>query len=277
VRSATHYSIGEGEASAYARDGAVCLRGAIAPVWLDLIARAFERARARPSPWASDHMPERPGRFVTDLAMAQHDDELRRFVFDSPAAAIAAWLMRSSTLTFFFDTMWIKDSGVSKRTNWHQDQPYYTVDGDQMCVLWLPLDPVPEDSALEFVRGSHRWGTWFEPMRTTDGGAFYAGSPYAPVPDVDGERARYDILSWAMEPGDCVVFHGLTLHGGAADPRGRSARRAYSTVWLGDDARFAARPGAARPRFEGHGLSPGDPMTCAMFPCVWPRAHGGSA
>ena len=31
----------------------------------------------------------------------------------------------------------------------------------------MPLDPVPQDRAVEFIRGSHRWGRWFTPTRFT--------------------------------------------------------------------------------------------------------------
>ena len=40
-------------------------------------------------------------------------------------------------------------------------QPYYCVDGEQVCSIWLPLDPVPKESGLEFVAGSHLLGKMF--------------------------------------------------------------------------------------------------------------------
>ena len=29
--------------------------------------------------------------------------------------------------------------------------------GSQVCSIWLPLDPIPLHSAVEYVAGSHRW------------------------------------------------------------------------------------------------------------------------
>ena len=256
----------------YQRDGVACLRGVFDSDWIALLAEGFERTLAQPSEWFSDHAPEEgAGRFVTDLAMGHHDPDFRRFAFDSPAAEIAARLMGAEHVNFFFDTMWIKGAGVSKTTNWHQDQPYYTVDGDQMCVVWVALDPMPADVALECVRGSHRWGRWFEPIRTTEGTSWYAESDYDPVPDIDASRADYELVSWDVQPGDCVVFHGLTLHGAQGNPLAYD-RRAYASVWLGEDTRWANRPGSSRPRFTGHGLEPGDPIDSPLFPRVWPRA-----
>ncbi len=137
--------------------------------------------------------------------------------------------------------------------------------------MWLPLDPVDRDVALQFVRGSHRWGHWFDPTSSTDGTTFYTDSPYTPMPDIEAERDRHEILAWDMAPGDCLVFHGLMVHGAAGNLSPTRRRRALATNWAGDDATYGARPGYARPRFEGHGLAPGDPMACAMFPRVWPR------
>jgi ectoine hydroxylase-related dioxygenase (phytanoyl-CoA dioxygenase family) len=265
-------SITNTDVECYAADGAVCIKNAFDADWVTSIREGFERTLSQPSQWFSDHAPEEgAGRFVTDLAMAQRDTVFRRFVHESPAAELVALLLGTKQLNFFFDSMWIKGSGIRKRTNWHQDLPYYTVDGDQLCVLWLALDPVPADISLQFVRGSHRWGRWFEPTRTTEGTSWYEDSPYEPVPDIDNEPDRFDLISWEVQPGDCVVFHGMTLHG-ATGNRLAYDRRAYSSVWLGDDVTWAERPGFSRPRFEGHGLSPGDPVDCEMFPRVWPRA-----
>ena len=84
---------------------------------------------------------------------------------NSPAAEIAGRIMESSTATFLYDQMLVKEPGSQQRTPWHQDQPYWAVSGFQVCSIWMPLDPVPREVSLEFVRGSHRWharrsGTW---------------------------------------------------------------------------------------------------------------------
>jgi hypothetical protein len=35
----------------------------------------------------------------------------------------------------------------------------------------------------------------------------------AQIPDVDAERANTTSSSWTMEPGDCLVFHAMIVHG----------------------------------------------------------------
>jgi ectoine hydroxylase-related dioxygenase (phytanoyl-CoA dioxygenase family) len=256
----------------YETDGVICLRGAFGREWIDLLRAGFDRVAADKGPDAADHAPEEgAGRFFTDIDLARRDAGFARFVQDAPAGRIIAALMRSKRVNFFFDTAWAKGPGVAKRTNWHQDQPYFTIAGSQNCTLWLPLDPAPAGIALEFVRGSHRWGRRFDPLRTTDARPFFRDSPYEPILDIEGDRAAYDIVSWDMAPGDCVVFHGLTLHGAGGNPQAETWRRAYSSNWLGDDMVFAGRPGETRPAFDDCGLTDGDPMDSAYFPRVWPR------
>ena len=97
-------------------------------------------------------------------------------------------------------------------------------------------------------------------------------SSYASLPDIDGDRSRYNILSWDMQPGDCVAFHAMMLHGSQGNHSKVRRRRALSTTWLGDDAVFGARPFEPDPVIKGHELKPGDRLNVdPVFPRVWPR------
>ena len=264
----------------YRRDGAVCVRGAFDDACIDLLRGGVDRDIAAPGPLHTVQQgAEEPGYFLTDFCMAQRLPEFRSFIFESPAAAIAARLMGASRVSFFYDAMWVKDRATPKRTRWHQDQPYYPVDGSQFCAIWVPLDPVDADSGLELVRGSHRWGRWFAPELTRRGQDLYgaAGGPFERMPDIEADRSDYEIVSWSMQPGDCIVFHALTVHDAPGNRSHEHRRRAVSTFWMGDAAVFAERPGKVRPLFEGHRLRPGDPMECPWFPRVWPDPDANPA
>jgi hypothetical protein len=150
-----------------------------------------------------------------------------------------------------------------------------TYERDGVVCLRGVIAPHWIDVLAEGVEGSHRWQRWFQPELTRSGGDLYAtGSPYERMPDIEAEREAYDIVAFDMQPGDCIVFHGLTVHGAPGNVSLDRRRRALSVIWLGDDTVFAARPGPVRPLFEGHGLTPGDPMDCDHFPRVWPRREG---
>ena len=254
-------------------DGAVCLRGVLDADWLDLLRRGVTRNLEAPTPLHTvQTLDDEPGFFLSDICMSQEIAEFREFALNGPAAAAAARLMVSRRASFWADTLWVKEAGTPKRTRWHQDQPFFWIDGTQVCVLWWPLDPVRCENGLELVKGSHRWGRSFAPELSRQGQDLYAtyGMRFERMPDIDAHRDGYEILSFDVEPGDGIAFHGFTVHG-AAGNAGDVMRRAVSTIWMGDDVRYGERPSAGRPHFHGHDLSPGEAMDSSYFPQAWPR------
>ena len=142
---------------------------------------------------------------------------------------------------------------------------YQLVEGQQTVSFWSPLDPVT-DATLRCVAGSHAWEKPVLPTRWAKGDAFFDPAPYMPVPDPDAEGM--DIREWAMEPGDAVAFSFRTLHGAPANAS-TTRRRVISVRWVGDDARFADRPGKTSPAFPDLEYTPGDPFSADEFPVLY--------
>ena len=262
----------EDEIAAYRDDGAVCLRGLFAD-WVEPLRRGVASNMAEPGPVATEHrLDDGRGRFFEDYCNWQRIPEYRDFVLDSPAAEVAARLMGARRVQVFHEHVLVKEPGTSKATPWHHDMPYYCVGGRQTASLWLALDPVPAEVSPEFVAGSHRWGRLFYPRLFDDGSdyAFESGE-FETVPDIEAERGDHRILSWRLEPGDAVAFNFMTLHGAPGNP-GRGRRRGFATRWLGDDVRYARRPGTTSPPYPGIGLEDGEPMREDWFPVVWREA-----
>ncbi|MFP6740957.1 MAG: phytanoyl-CoA dioxygenase family protein [Alphaproteobacteria bacterium] len=258
------------EVAAYQRDGAICLRGLFTD-WLEPLARGVEANMAAPGPVATEHKTGvGAGRFFEDYCNWERFPEYLDFVWQSPAAAAAARLMGASRVQFYHEHLLVKEPGTARATPWHHDMPYYGVGGEQVISIWLPIDPVPVAVCPEFVAGSHRWGGLYHPRAFETGENYdYGGDDdYQPVPDIDCERDRHDILAWDMKPGDALFFHFLTLHGAPAN-MSNGRRRGFSTRWLGDDAHFAERPGTTSPPYPDIGLAPGEPMREDWFPVVW--------
>ena len=264
-------AITESDIATYERDGVVCLRGAFGADWLALLADGVERAMAAPGPHAEEYTaPGKPGRFFGDLDLWQRHDAFRRFVFESPGARIAATLMCSSKVNFFYDQLLVKEPGTAERTPWHQDQPYWAVAGRQVCSIWLPLDPVARETSVEYVRGSHRWGETFLPYHFADG-TDYRDRDLPRLPDIDADRGAYDIIAFEMAPGDCLVFQAMIVHGAPGNASSTHRRRALATRWTGDDARYWRPAGEVAIPTGDPGLAQGAPMDCALFPRVWPQ------
>jgi len=255
---------------AYERDGAVYLPGLFRE-WVDTIIAGIDRNMHEPGPYGADNLePGESGRFFDDYCNWNRIPEFTKVMRESPAAQAAAALMRSNTVQAFHEHVLVKEPGTAKPTPWHQDAPYYFVDGDQTLSFWIPVDPVDEAS-LRLIAGSHEWNKLVLPVRWLSGEDFYcADDTYLPIPDPDAEPEKYHALEWQMQPGDAIAFHFKTVHGA----RGNSAktrRRTFSLRLLGDDARYITRPGPTSPPFPGHGMQDGQRLREDWFPVVYQR------
>lgn len=216
-------------------------------------------------------------------AMAwQGVDEYQRFVFGSPAAEIAGRLLGSSRINFFFDAVFVRSAGSQFQTPWHQDEPYWSVEGHDTCTIWMPLVPVKAENALAFVPGSHLGSVAFDHYDfgtlNPDGEVHVDRSDFtavaqADVPDIDADRDSYGVVSWDMEPGDCVVFNSRIFHGGSGLLDSDRNLEVFTTKWLGDDVRIAQRDVGMDPDFSEimaqHGLIAGDRPGSELLPEVW--------
>jgi ectoine hydroxylase-related dioxygenase (phytanoyl-CoA dioxygenase family) len=251
--------------AAYQRDGAVLIKGLWAN-WVDTLRAGIDRNMAEPSEYAAENLkPGEAGRFYDDYCNWTRIPEFEQVIHQSDVADVAAQLMQSPYVQLFHDHVLVKEPGTSKPTPWHQDGPYYFVEGRQNVSFWSPLDPVREAS-LRCVAGSHLWPREVLPTRWVAETSFYPDPDrYMPVPDPDAEGMQ--VLEWQMEPGDAVAFNYRTLHGA----RGNNAairRRAFSLRLIGEDARYVERPGRTSPPFPGHDMQAGQRLRTDWFPVL---------
>ena len=173
--------------------------------------------------------------------------------------------MGSQSAQFFHDHVLVKEPGTTKPTPWHQDGPYYFVEGQQTVSFWTTVEPV-EKATLRCVAGSHLWPKPVLPTRWLKEDSFYAEEDdYIPVPDPDAEGMT--VLEWPLEPGDAVAFNFKVLHG-ARGNLAADRRRAFSLRFVGDDARYVERPGRTSPPFPGHDMNPGERLRTDWFPVL---------
>ncbi len=260
--------ISDADVEAFARDGVVLIRGAFAP-YVDGVREAIEANKASPSWRERTYRPDDGGApFFQDYCVWSKFPGYSALVKASPMPALAARLMKSCTARIFHDHILVKEPGNSVVTPWHQDQPYYLVEGEQTVSFWCPLDPIPQERTIEYVAGSHAWGKAFRPKRF-DGTDLFEGDASEAVPDIDAERGSLDMRGWEMQPGDAVAFHFRTLHGAPANAS-PDRRRVVSVRWVGDDARFVKRPGNTSPAFPDLQYEDGAPFGGPDFPVLHP-------
>jgi len=110
---------------------------------------------------------------------------------------------------------------------------------------------------MKFVKGLHRWGKLFHPIRIGDGNwVDQAEVLDGPAPDIDAE------------PGDTVAFHGKSLHSATPNLSKDIRRRALSLRFAGDDITWNTRP--YKPSVPDQpNLVAGGPVDSAQYPRLW--------
>ena len=268
----------EEQIARYHNDGVVLIRNLFDSHWLEVLANGIEENLRSPSQRTLDYVnnPQEKARFFYDARTLGEVSDYDRFMLDSPMAEALTHLMGSSQAILFYISVFVRTVGTRNRTPWHQDQPSWSALGHHACSAWTSLDRVPKETALEFVKGSHRWETKFQ--RSPFFNVTYEKddpTTHPVFPDIEAHRDDYEILSWEMEPGDCVVFHGMTARGGSGGLPPGLGRRAVSVQSLGDDARFRLLPGGDDPAISANllnlGLKPGDPFECDICPVAFSR------
>ncbi|HEY1546073.1 MAG TPA: phytanoyl-CoA dioxygenase family protein [Xanthobacteraceae bacterium] len=231
----------------------------------------MEYLKASGKPLLIDERESSKGSFLIDTGIAAKLRDFRRFCISGAVPEIAGALLESEKAKFFGDQIFIKEPQTRERTAFHQDATYFEIDGDQCCVMWIPVDPVTlEGGVMQYVRGSHRDGKLYAPN------VFVSQTPLPgaegePLPDIEGHMADYDIVHFDVEPGDVIVHHYRTIHGAGGNHTRYQVRRAASLRYCGDDIRFCTRPWAPKQLHHTQRLRDGDPLDSPDFPVVWTR------
>ncbi len=127
----------------YKKFGVVLIKNIISKKWIETLAKGIEKNFKNPSQYKCVYE-ELNGKevFYDDYCNWQKISEYKDFIFNSNIAKVASELMQSKKVNLFHEHVLIKEPGSTKRTPWHQDQPYYCVDGKDNCSLWIPLDKI---------------------------------------------------------------------------------------------------------------------------------------
>ncbi|WP_077001712.1 phytanoyl-CoA dioxygenase family protein [Variovorax sp. KK3] len=252
----------------FERDGVVRLPQALEPKWLQQAERAYQWSIDHGSRNASNYNKDDSSKFYVDTGNPEATPVYADFLTQSPVRGLVSAAWASPLVLYAFEQVFYKEGGSvrSQRTGWHQDSSYLSFEGHHLAVMWITFEPVAREHALEFVRGSHR-GPLFEQR-----GAEQATRPL--VPKIEADREQFDIVGWPIEPGDVLLFHPATLHGGGGTEAGKR-RRTLSLRFVGEDTHFVPRPAGkdTPPSFLelNERLREGDPFRHPSFLQLHPR------
>jgi ectoine hydroxylase-related dioxygenase (phytanoyl-CoA dioxygenase family) len=187
------------------------------------------------------------------------------------------------------NTLLVKEPHTPTVTSFHQDITGNPVEGP-VVGMRVSLDTeTPESGAMQWIRGSHKWGRWFVPYEAgadeeVVGKAAFEGyvdpdhpeREMEPIPDIENHRDEYDIVTTPAEPGDVFLSSLLIIHGAPGNLTD-DRRRAFVCRFAGEGATYAVRNDvpfrlgpAEDPGIEHGDRFPDDPRHPA-FPRVWPQ------
>ena len=258
------------------RDGVIMLPQALHPEWLLAIELGLGRIMGDGGQTKHKFFEGLPGEFTETIRNFDVSPELQRLIYDSPVADVIGAFIGSDNIWYYSDEFFVKQGSACERTPWHQDTPYFPLEGKQIASMWISLDPLPKKECLEYVAGSHL-GPMFDgfspPDVAEDPTLPHYGQDLPRLPDIEADRDAFNIMSWDITPGDVIIAHPGVLHGGGPTSN-TSQRRAITIRCYGDDIVFALRPPTRPtvPLTPGLSLSlqPGEPLRSPYYPRIRP-------
>jgi ectoine hydroxylase-related dioxygenase (phytanoyl-CoA dioxygenase family) len=182
----------------FQEDGALCVRNVFNDNEVEALRDAVEIAMADPGPYAMEFNDPDGAKFIGEVFVSNRIPVVRDILVNSSLGEIAGKLMGSQTVRFFFDHLLVKEAGSTLPTPWHQDAPYFPMNGFDCCGIWIALDHVnAENGAVEYLKGTHKGDTLYAPRSFAKGHSYV--DQLTQVPDIDANRSDYDIATWECE------------------------------------------------------------------------------
>jgi ectoine hydroxylase-related dioxygenase (phytanoyl-CoA dioxygenase family) len=268
---------------AYEVNGVCVVRNVLDQDWIARMGEATDRILADPSPGSMEYTPEeKTGRYYGDFFLWRRDPDFSEFMRSSPLPRLAAEFMQVEELRFFYDQLLVKEPRTAEHTPLHQDLPYWPIRGSQIISIWAGFDPVTEEAgAVQYVKGSHKWGKFYAPATFGSGSHFadiYREAGLEEMPDSDRLISENEMLFWDLTPGDVVVHHPLTLHFSPGNMTATRRRRGLALRYVGEDVTWDDRPGTfmTNPNLAKTlppiNLTNGESLHGELFPLIWKRA-----
>ncbi len=258
-----HYDVTPEELAHFQVNGHVLLRGLARPdeaaAFRSVVSSAVARCNRERRPLAERDTYGKA--FLQVMNLWREDGDVRRFVFSSRFARVAAELLGVERVRIYHDQALVKEPGGG-HTPWHQDAIYWPLDGTQCVTMWMPLvDVTPEMGVMTFVSGSNT-GELGDAAISDDSEAHFDAL-------VHRTAATLSVPS-KMSAGDVTFHGGWTLH--KAGPNTSEVTREVMTViYFASDVKVRTPTNDSQRADLARwlpGLVPGDPAASELNPVV---------
>lgn len=231
-------------------NGVVVLRSFYDDQDMAIISNAINGAMAKPSPFKS-YNDTATGSFYMDFANWRRVRELEIACKYSKTVDTLKKLVSSQKCWLFHDHILIK-SGEAPATPWHHDRPYYIFKGSKNLSIWTPLNDVPKETGMVFLKGSHLSSNLYMPRSFKDGSNIEGKGEFKILSDE--VINSYQRLEFDLKKGDAIVFFNDTIH--SAYPHNKDFDRSSLSIrYLMDGASLTTKFINATPPFNRMGVN----------------------
>ena len=175
----------------------------------------------------------------------------KEFTFSKRLANTGRRLAQAKHVHLYHDHAMVKPGGQeSRKTNWHQDAPYWPMDPVGSFSAWIAVDNVTIDNGcLHFVPKSHKFGR-LEPIEL--------GTEHDSIVTKMQDRG-FDVAepeAVEMEAGGVTFHHGCNFHF-AGPNRTDQPRHAFAIIYIPKDITYTGTKHDPS-NLIGKELKPGD-------------------
>lgn len=260
------FTLPEGAAAAYARDGCVRLEGVfdgdvLEHYGAEITQRVLDSHLER-VPLEDRDTYHRAFLQVTNLW--RRSERVKEFVLGRRLGRIAAELMGVEGVRLYHDQALYKEPGGG-RTPWHADQYYWPLDSTRCVTAWIPLQATPvEMGALAFALGSHH-AEFGRDLPISD-------ESDARLQDLV-ENAGFECVCEPYALGDVSFHAGWTFHR-AGPNRTDTPRRVMTIIFMDRDMHLAYPVNDHQAEDRAAfcpGIVVGEVIASELNPIVWQR------
>ena len=219
---------------------------------LDIVKRAIQFTIDNPSPF-SKKINNGEGDFFYDYWTYKRNKSIQELLKSEDLINKIKEISSSNKINFFHDHVLVKHKSAPD-TPWHQDRPYYFVDGKNNFSIWITVDDINENSSLAFCSKSHLSGNEYLPVSFDNKKIVGQNSFLAELNENNlNMEAANGIQIFNMKAGDAIIFNNKTIHKSLPSSSTKT-RSALSLRFISDGAFLTNKFVNATPPFDRMGM-----------------------